>query len=115
MFGSQLRLDPSPHLSVPRDNDRALYRNAIPRQILVVLDRTIVHIDKRRSDITIRRVGVITRQLLVFLITRRIHSDRRFFKLGMKAAHLQKSVFWSRKEHLEGLNMGVPAPFLVLR
>ena len=104
VLGSQLRLDAAPDFAVARNDDRALYRDAIAGQLLVILDHTIVHINQRRGHIAIRRVGVIRGQLFVFLIACRIAGNRRFLQFGVKLRrrdHLQQSRLRRGKEHLK--------------
>src|SRR5205814_3768306 len=63
MCGRNLGLDAAPGLSIPRNHDRTFDRDAQPLQLFVILPHAVIHVDQRRGDVAIGRVGVIRREL----------------------------------------------------
>ena len=112
VLGRHLRLDTAPGVPIPRDHDGALHRDAQPIEPLVILGEPVVHVDERRGDVAVHRVGVIGRQLLGFLPGRGIDGERGLLEAGhepRRLHHLQHPLLRRRKEHGEGLDLRVPA------
>src|SRR5271157_5056412 len=59
MFGRDFGLDASPATPVARNHDCALYRNAQPLELLVVVTHTVVYVNQRAGDVSIGRIGVV--------------------------------------------------------
>ena len=81
-------------------------------ELLVVLGEPVVHVDERRGDVAVHRVGVIGRQLLGFLPGGGIDGERGLLEAGhepRRLHHLQHPLLRRRKEHGEGLDLRVPA------
>ena len=53
MFGGELGLDTAPAPAIARDHDCALYRNAQPFELSVVVTHAVVDVDQRRGNVSI--------------------------------------------------------------
>ena len=82
VLGRHLRLYAAPGISITGDHNRTLYGNAQPLQALVVIRQAVIHIDQRRGNVAINRIGVVSRQLLALLIGGRVARHRRLLQLG---------------------------------
>ena len=89
MLSRKLGLDSSPRVPIARQHNGTLYRDAVALQLLIVIHQPVVHIDQWRSHIAVGRVGVVRRELLVFLPAGGINGKRRLLQLGAKSAHLK--------------------------
>ena len=68
VLSGDLGLDAAPRFTVACDDDRALHRNAVALQDVVVLWPAVIHVDERAGDVAVDRVGVIGRKLFVLLV-----------------------------------------------
>ena len=115
MLGRHFRLHPAPRVVVLRDDDRALHGNPQPVQLLVILRKPVVHENKRRSHVAVDGICVVSRKLLRFLVRRRIDGKRGFFQFRRELCglgHLQQPKFRRWEQNMEGLDVGIQAPFL---
>ncbi len=90
----------------------------MPGQFVIVFYQPVVDIDQGSGDVAIGRVSVVCRELLVLLIGGGIDRNRRLLQLGGELAglgHLQQPGLGSGKEDMKSLDVGIPAPLLVLR
>src|SRR4029077_11864906 len=95
-----------------RDDDRALHRDAMSLELFVVRRHAVVHEDQRRGDISINRVRVVRRQLLVMLARGGITSDSWLLQLRLEARRrheLNDALFGGREQYVEVLDLGLPA------
>ncbi len=59
MLGRDLRLDAAPRPTVARDDDGALHRDVVARELVVVGGDAVVHVHERRGDVTVDRIRVV--------------------------------------------------------
>ncbi len=113
----ELRFDPPPRCPISRDHDRTFHRDTQPFQPLIVLWNSVIHIHERPRDISIRRICVIRRKLLVCLIRCGIDLLRGFLKRCRETDRLEqfdRAFFWSREENVKRLHLRLKAEFLEL-
>ena len=91
MLGRDLRLDAAPRAAVARDDDRALHRDAVARELVVVGGDAVVDVDERRGDVAVDRVGVVRRELLGLLVRGRILRRARAPAASRRSASAQTS------------------------
>ena len=118
VLSGDLGLDAAPRSAVSHNHDRAFYGNSEAIQFVVVFGHAVIGENKRCGYIAVNRIGVVSRQLLVLLIRRGVIRDGRLLKLGREFCgryHFQQALLGSWEQHFEGLNVGVPSPFLELR
>ena len=118
VLGGDFRFDAAPRSAVSHNHDRAFYGNSEAIQFVVVFGHAVIGENKRRGYVAVNRIGVVGGQLFVLLIRGGVSGDRRFLKLGREFCgryHFQQALLGSGKQHFEGLNVGVPSPFLELR
>ncbi|CAM5604922.1 hypothetical protein RLIN73S_06790 [Rhodanobacter lindaniclasticus] len=108
----QLRLQPAPAAAVAGDHDLAAHVDAATRQFLVVVRHAVVGVDQRRGDIAVATVDVVWRQR-TGQCRRGIAGDRRLVQGGgerLRPEQFQRHLLRRRIQHLEGLDVRIPAP-----
>ncbi len=115
MLRGDLRLDPAPGASVAGDHDRAAHRDPPPVEFIVVRRHPTVHVDQRRGDVAIHRIGVVGRQLLLPLTGGGIRRERRLLQPGdelHRGDQLDHPLLRGRKEHIEPFDPRIQPPRL---
>ena len=77
VLGGHLGFDAAPGAAVAGDHNRALHRNTHAVEFLVVGGHAVIHVDQRRRDVAIGRVGVVSGELLGALRGGRVYGDGR--------------------------------------
>src|SRR5262249_51797248 len=111
------RLQSAPALAVARDDDLALHRHAQALERLVIILHAVIDIDDRRGDIAVALIGDISGKLVFDARGACIARDRGFGQRRLErrpAYELERLAQRSGIEHLEGLDMRIPAPGLEL-
>ncbi len=115
MLGRNFGLDAAPGISIARDGNRSLDRDAHARQLLVVIRSAVVDVHQRRGNIAVTRVGVVGGKLFRLLVGGGIDGQRRLLQLGGEFCGLEQfddAHFRGGKQHVESFDVGVEAPLL---
>ena len=110
----QLRLDSSPAMPVPRNDDFALHVDAELFEHLVIFRHAVVHVDQLRRHIARRRIRV-ERWKLRRIVGIFVPGDGGLFQHGAIAnrlRHLQGPRRRIRQQRVECFDMRVEPPFL---
>ncbi len=115
MLGRHLGLDAAPGISVTRDHDCTLDRNAHALEFLVVVRDAVVDVNQRGSDVAVRRVGIVGGKLFGLLVGCGIDGQRRLLQFGSEFRGFEQFYdphFRSGKQSIESLDVGIETPLL---
>ena len=112
-LGRDLRFDAAPGAAVAREDDLAGDVDAAARKLIVVVRHPVVDVYQLAGHVTVDRVRVVARKLLVDLPGRAVlgqHGLRQRRGVAGRRRHLQAAQARRREEHLEGLDLRVIPP-----